>query len=191
MKAAIYTRISTHEGRQFTDNQRRETYEFVTRRGWKLADEYTDESSGGRGDRAGIKALLEGAHARRFDVVVVWALDRFTREGIPKAFEYIHQLKAAGVEFVSVTEPQFSTSGPHQELFIALAAWMARMERERIQERIRAGLRRAKEAGRRSGPKYRVWDVAAARRMRADGMSWRKIAAKLNVPLPTVRRRVK
>jgi DNA invertase Pin-like site-specific DNA recombinase len=68
--------------------------------------------------------------ARKFKIVVVWALDRFTREGIEATFNYIRQLKDGGVDFVSYTEAHFRTTGPAGSLMLTVAAWMAEQERK-------------------------------------------------------------
>jgi DNA invertase Pin-like site-specific DNA recombinase len=193
MTAALYARISTHEGKQFAENQLRELRAFAARNGWTIYREYVDEVSGakGRADRAQLAALMMDAAARRFDVVLVFALDRFTREGVLKAFQYIEQLNAWKVEFRSLTEPQFSTSGPHAELFVAIAAWMAKQERHRLQERIAAGVKRAKAAGRKLGRPAAVLDVQKARDLVQRGYSVRQTAAALNVNPSTLQRRLK
>lgn len=82
MKAALYARVSTHDGRQTTTNQLIEQAEFCERRGWPVLATFTDEQSGATADRGALRAMLEAAHRREFDVLVVWALDRFTREGV-------------------------------------------------------------------------------------------------------------
>jgi DNA invertase Pin-like site-specific DNA recombinase len=193
MTAALYARISTQEGKQFAGNQLRELRDFATRSGWTVYREYVDEISGakGRKDRAQLDALMMDAAARRFDVVLVFALDRFTREGVLKAFQYIEQLNAWKVEFRSLTEPQFSTSGPHAELFVAIAAWMAKQERQRLQERIAAGVRRARAEGRKLGRPAAVLDVQKARDLMTAGYSMRKAAAALEAKPSTLQRRLK
>ena len=76
---------------------------------------------------------------RRFDLVLVWALDRLTREGVAETFEYIKRLTSHGVQFVSFTEEHFRTTCP-RGMMIAIAGWIAKRERIRISERVRAGL---------------------------------------------------
>lgn len=94
-------------------------------------------------------------------------------------------------EFVSVTEPQFSTTGPHGELFIAIAAWMAKQERTRLQERIRAGISRARAEGKQLGRRVVIFDIDKARELRAAGQSWRAIGKALEQPATTIMRRLK
>src|SRR5439155_848682 len=99
--------------------------------GWTFV-EYVDQASGKTGDRESFKRLFADASRRQFDVVLVWALDRFTREGVLETFEYIRDLGKYGVQFESYSEPHFRTTGPAGELMLAVAAWIAKQERLRI-----------------------------------------------------------
>jgi DNA invertase Pin-like site-specific DNA recombinase len=178
MRVALYARVSTRDGRQFTENQLGGMRDYARRRGWLVTRQYLDHDTGskGAGDRDELAALMADAHAGDFDLVLVWALDRLTREGVLQAFQYIERLKAAGVEFRSVTEEHFQTSGPAGELFMAVAAWMAKQERVRLRERILAGLDRARAAGKTFGRPRAGLDLVKISRMRAEGMSVREIA---------------
>jgi DNA invertase Pin-like site-specific DNA recombinase len=190
LNAAFYARISTAEGKQHAANQIAEILTFAERRGWPIVERYIDEASGARANRDALAEMLLGAHQRKFDVLIVWALDRLTREGIPQAFDYVAKLNRAGVEFVSVTEPQFSSSGGAGEIFVALAAWFAKQERIRLQERINAGLARARSEGTRLGRKPKVLDVQRARDLMAGGNSLRQTAILLGVDAMTLHRRL-
>ena len=92
---------------------------------WEIAGEYIDYESGSRADPAEFKRLFADAAQRRFDLVLVWALDRLSREGVAKTFQHIKRLTANGIEFVSFTEEHFRTTGPAGELMIAVAEWIA------------------------------------------------------------------
>ena len=87
---------------------------------------------------AQFRAMMTDASRRRFDVVVVWALDRFSREGVGETFDHIGRLSSHGLQFISLTEAHFRTTGPAGELMIAVAAWIAKQERLRISELVRA-----------------------------------------------------
>jgi DNA invertase Pin-like site-specific DNA recombinase len=136
--------------------------------------------------------MFADAAQRKFDLVLVWALDRFTREGVGETFEYIKRLTSHGVQFVSYAEEHFRTTGPAGELMMAVAAWIAKQERNRISERVRAGLNRAKMQGTRSGnpvgrPKA-IFDRDKVVELRGQGRSWREIARAYNAGITTVRR---
>jgi DNA invertase Pin-like site-specific DNA recombinase len=190
MKAAIYARVSTKDKGQDTENQLLQLREYCARQDWNVTEEYVDHVSGKSGDRDSFKRLFEDASRRKFDVVVVWALDRFTREGVLETFEYIRKLTNHGVRFESYTEAHFRTTGPAGELMLAIAAWIAKQERLRISERTKAGVDRARKQGKHCGRPVRVFRRDEALEMRESGMSWRAIASKMDVPFMTVKRAV-
>lgn len=187
-KAALYGRVSTKDKGQDVENQLLQLREYCARQGWTISEEYVDHVSGKTGDRESFRRLFLDAAKRKFDVVVVWALDRFTREGVLETFQYIRKLTDAGVQFESFTEAHFRTTGPAGELMMAIAAWIAKQERQRISDRTKAGLDRARAAGKKCGRPVRVFSRDAATTMRSEGKSWREIGNVLGVPYATVRR---
>lgn len=192
IRAAIYARVSTADGRPDTKNQLGELRRFSETMEWEIAGEYIDYESGSRADPAEFKRLFADAAQRRFDLVLVWALDRLSREGVAKTFQHIKRLTANGIEFVSFTEEHFRTTGPAGELMIAVAAWIARQERVRISERVRAGLGRARINGTRSGkaagrPRV-IFNRETVVEGRRQGKSWRQIARECHAGVTTVRR---
>lgn len=190
-RVALYARISTRDGRQSYDNQLEVMHRYVLdRKGWLIVNRYIDRGTGGRGaeHRDELARLLADAEHGAFDVVLVFALDRFTREGVLKAFQYIEHLTAAGVEFRSATEEHFQTSGPAGELFLAVAAWMAKQERAQLSRRVQAGLDRARAAGKILGRPRAALDLTKLDRLRSEGRSIREIAAALKVSRSSVER---
>ncbi len=186
MRTAIYVRVSTKDKGQDTANQLVQLREYCARQSWTISEEYVDHESAKTGDRAAFKRLFGDASQRRFDVVLVWALDRFTREGVLETFTYIEKLRGFGVAFESYTEAHFSTTGPAGELMLAVAAWIAKQERLRISERTKAGIDRARREGKHCGRPQRVFRRDEALRLRSDGLSWRAVAAATGVPVSTV-----
>ena len=192
IRAAVYGRVSTSDGRQEVENQLADLRRFAAAQVWEIVGEYIDHESGGKGDRAELRRMLSDAAQRRFDLILVWALDRLTREGVAETFEYIRRLNSHGVQFVSFTEEHFRTTGPAGELMIAVAAWIAKQERLRISERVRAELSRARAQGTRSGnpvgrPKA-VFDRDKVLELRKEGKSWREVARVCGAGVTTVRR---
>lgn len=190
MKAAIYARVSTKDKGQDVENQLAQLRRYAQAQEWTVV-EFVDHETGKHSDRAQFQELFAAASRREFNVVLVWALDRFTREGVAETFLHIKTLLSHGVQFESYTEAHFRTTGPAGELMIAIAAWIAKQERLRISERTKAGLARVKAQGRRLGPPIRVFDRAKAQDMRNHGVSWRSIALALNTPQSTIRRVLK
>jgi DNA invertase Pin-like site-specific DNA recombinase len=187
MNCALYARVSTKDKGQDTANQLHSLREYCARQSWTVVDEYIDHESAKTGDRAAFKRLFADASRRKFDVVLVWALDRFTREGVLETFTYVEKLRSYRVAFESFTEAHFRTTGPAGELMLAVAAWIAKQERLRISERTKAGLDRARREGKHCGRPKRVFRRDEVVRLRdIERLSWRVIASELGVPVSTV-----
>ncbi|HLY19529.1 MAG TPA: recombinase family protein [Bryobacteraceae bacterium] len=152
---------------------------------------YIDYESGNSSDRAQFQKLFQDSGRHEFGMVLVWALDRFTREGVAETFIHIQKLLRYKVQFESFSEPHFRTTGPMGELMIAIAAWIAKQERIRISERTKAGLAVARNKGKVLGRPVKVfarWKVLADRKR---GMSWPALAKKYGISSRTIRRVVK
>jgi DNA invertase Pin-like site-specific DNA recombinase len=122
--------------------------------------------------------------------LLFWSLERLTREGTWMTLSYLRQLAAAGVRFVSYTEQYVNSLGPFSEAIIGLIGAVAEQERIRINERTKAGLARARAAGRVPGPPPMDVDVARARQMRADGLSYSAIATRMRLSRTVVWKRL-
>jgi DNA invertase Pin-like site-specific DNA recombinase len=185
-RVAIYTRVSTIGTGQDTENQAIQLREYATRQGWMISAEYVDHATGKHSDRDAFRRLFDGASRREFDIVLVWALDRLSREGVLETFEHVRRLTNYGIAFESYTEQHFRTTGPAGELMLAIAAWIAKQERIRISDRTKAGLERARRQGKVPGRPKRVFRRDEVVRLRdLERMSWRAIAAALDIPVMT------
>jgi DNA invertase Pin-like site-specific DNA recombinase len=191
MRAAIYARVSTADGRQEINNQLAELRRFAESQDWEIAAEYIDHESGSRADRAEFRKMFSDAAQRKFDVLLFWALDRLTREGALETLQYLNQLSSHGVGFRSFREPYLDSCGMFKDAVIAILGVIAKQERVRISERVSAGLNRARAKGTRSGKPIgrprAVFRRDHALDLRRKGLSWREIARKLGVGMTTVR----
>lgn len=187
MRVAIYARVSKDDGRQDTDNQVAELREFCERSGWEIAHEYVDRASGKSSDRPQFQKMFADASKRHFDQVLFWALDRFSREGVLDTLNHLQRLTAAGVGWRSYTEAYFDSAGPFKDAVISIMATLAKMEREKISERTKAGLRRARREGKQLGrPRLPAETTAQVLKLKHRGLSFRSIAAELGVSLSSV-----
>ena len=189
-RAAVYTRISTREGRQHRENQTQAALKYCCNQNYQITEEYSDETTGAKSRRPALDRLMNDARHRRFDVVVVWSLDRFTRAGIGEAFAALQHLDQCRVSFESIQEPYFRTGGPTGQLLIAVAAWIAEQERARIGERVTAGLRRARAAGKVLGRPAVPTVTRHLRILQEQGKSIRVIARETGLSRATVARRL-
>ena len=153
-RVALYSRVSTTD--QTCDNQLRDLRDYCRARGWTDVREFIDTGiSGTKERRPALDKLMAEVKARRVDVVVVAAFDRFGRSvhHLVEALDLFHHL---GVEFISLREQVDTGSALGQAIFTIIAA-IAQLERSLIVERVRAGLRRARAEGKRLGrPRLRV-----------------------------------
>ena len=180
MKTAIYARVSTFGNGQSPEMQLRELREYVERRGWILAGEYVDEGiSGAKDSRPQLNRLMDDAHKRKFDCVLVWKFDRFARS-VSHLLRALETFKAQGIEFVSFSE-QMDTSTPTGRMIFTVLGAVAELERSLIAERVRAGVRNARAKGKRLGrPTVKV-DAGKVRELRESGKSFEEIGTALGV----------
>jgi DNA invertase Pin-like site-specific DNA recombinase len=154
MRMAIYARVSTDDKGQDPENQLRQLRQWCTTAGHELAHEYIDKESGRKGtkDRKQFAALFEDAHQRRFDCVLFWSLDRFSREGMVPTIMHLQRLASHAIGFHSYTEAHLATDNELvRNILLALLASLAKVEAQRISERTRAGMARARAQGKRIG----------------------------------------
>ena len=154
MRIAIYARVSTDDKGQDPENQLRQLRSWCASAGHEIAHEYIDKESGRKGTtgRKQFAALFEDAHKRRFDCVLFWALDRFTREGMVPTIMYLQRLAACGVGFHSYTEAHLATDNELlRNILLAVMSSLAKVEAQKIGERTRAGMARAKAQGKHIG----------------------------------------
>ena len=152
--AALYLRVSTSDGQQTEENQRRDLHTFCDREGYDVANEFVDRESGrkGRKTRGGFDAMFTAAETKQFDVLIFWSLDRFSREGIRKTIHYLQQLDALSVDFRSYTEPYLNTDNELvRHILLGVLSHFAAYEAEKISRRTRAGLERARSEGKQIG----------------------------------------
>jgi DNA invertase Pin-like site-specific DNA recombinase len=186
MRIALYLRVSTDK--QETENQAMQLREFAPKQGWQIVEEYCDYESGSKSDRSEFQRMFKDASQRKFDLVLFWALDRLSREGVLQTLTHLNRLESYGVGFRSYTEQFFDSCGPFKDAVIAILAVLAKQERVKRAERTKAGLARVRASGRRLGrPKLTVSTLEAAK-LRAAGMSGRAIATKLGVSEGSIRR---
>lgn len=146
MKAAIYLRVSSNE--QNTHNQLPALEAYANNWNYEIVRIYEEEESAWRsGHQRKLANLIEDARQRRFQVVLVWALDRLSREGALAILSLVHKLSAYGVKVLSYQESWTEAPGELAELLYALSGWVARMESQRRSERTKAGLARVKTQG--------------------------------------------
>lgn len=152
MKAVIYARCSTQD--QSTDNQVPILEAFARSRGWEISGIYSEnESAWKAGHQRELARLLNDCRNgfRHYDLMLVWALDRLSREGAAAVLNLVNSFKVYGVKVISYQESWTEAPGEIGEVLYAIAGWVAKMESERRSERTLAGLERARREGKTLG----------------------------------------
>jgi DNA invertase Pin-like site-specific DNA recombinase len=176
-RAAIYVRVSTAE--QGTDLQEVELMEYCERRGWSLIVYRDHGQSGAKADRPALNALLSDLRKRKFDVLVVWALDRLARS-LKNLLSISEECRTLGVDLVSLKQAVDTTLPAGRLTFQVLGA-VAEFEREMLRERVRAGMAQAKRAGKNVGTPMKrnllASEIEKMKVLRSQGASIRHLAA--------------
>jgi putative DNA-invertase from lambdoid prophage Rac len=153
MRAACYLRVSTTQ--QDVSNQLPAIEAWCESRGYELAEVYQESESAWRnGHQHELSRLLSDIRGgkRRYEVLLCWALDRLSRQGIGPLLQLINTFELYGCHVISITESWTQPeAGPMREMFIAISAWAAKFESDRRSERTRAGLDTARAKGKRLG----------------------------------------
>jgi len=184
-RVALYARVSTTD--QSTDSQLLDLRRYVSERGWNIFKEYVDEGiSGTKDSRPALNELMNDAKKRRFDVVLVWRFDRFARS-TRHLINALEEFKNLGVDFVSYQE-NIDTSSPLGSAIFTIISAVAQLERDIIAERVKAGLRRAREKGKTLGRPKALVDQKQILKLRQQGMSLRAIATDIGVSHTTIKK---
>lgn len=183
-RAATYLRVSSDD--QSYENQRPDIDRITQTRGYRAVAVYEEHASAVK-SRPAFARMVADAHRGMFDILIVWALDRFGRSMVGN-MQAVLDLDRCGVKVVSVREPWLDTEGAVRPLLIAIFSWVAEQEREQIVARTVAGMDRARKSGIRIGRPEVKMDIELAHVLHAQGESVRKIAQRLKVPKTTVHR---
>jgi len=187
-RVAIYSRVSTDQ--QTTANQEDALRQIAERRGWNVVHVYTDNGisgSKGRKDRPGLDAMLKDAGRRTFDVLMVWAIDRLGRS-LVDLLHTIQNLEAVGVDLF-IDQQNIDTTTPMGKLVFSITGAFAEFERSMIQERIKAGIKRAQAKGIKFGrPKVSATVEREVRHRLGGGDGILKVARSMRIGTGVVQR---
>jgi len=181
MKTAIYVRVSTDK--QEVENQLQPLLDFANKRGLEVYKIYKDIATGKSSNREEFNIMISEAHQKKFDAILVWSLDRLSREGMVKTVYLLEHLSNIGVNVISYTEPYLDTSNElARNILLAVVSTLAKAERERISERTKAGLERLKKQGKKLGrppiPENTREEIV---KLRKEKLSLREIGETLGV----------
>lgn len=194
-RVALYLRVST--GEQTTDNQRQELEAVAARSGWDIVEVYRDaglSGAKGRDQRPAFDRLLRDATRRQFDLIAAWSVDRLGRS-LQDLVAFLNEVNSVGVNLY-LHQQALDTTTPAGRAFFQMSGVFAEFERAMIQERIKAGLERARredpaERAKRGKKPIGRPGLSAAKRAeiadaRASGLSYRATAKACGVSLSSV-----
>jgi DNA invertase Pin-like site-specific DNA recombinase len=186
MRVAIYARVSTKDKGQDTQNQLHQLRAFAEQHG-SIYHVFTDQESGGKAERSAFKQLLLEAYQQKFDLVVFWRLDRFSREGALATLRYLKELKDHGVHYKSFTEPYLDSLGPFGDVIVSMLATIAAQDLIKISENTKAALAKKKAAGVKLGtPGKSQAQIEQIRRLKSGGLSNYAIGKAMGISASTV-----
>jgi len=171
-QVAIYVRVSTTK--QEARNQLDQLREYCRKANYKIYGEYVEIISGKETSRPNYDLMFRHAHKRLFDLVLFWDLSRFSRAGTLHTLQKLKELENLGIDWESYQEPYFKSIGEFRDVVLSIMATLAKIEREKISERTKAGLKRAISEGKSLGrPKGRKDFKQRARTCWKKGMAKR------------------
>lgn len=178
MKAALYSRISTHD-QQTLPLQLKAMREYAKKRGWNVALQIKEVGSGAK-TRPRREELLKAARRREVDVIIVWRLDRWGRS-LADLVTTLRELSDLDIGFVSLNEAIDLTT-PSGRALAGMLAVFAEFERDILRERVKAGIAQAREKGKRHGrPATAAKQAAEVKKLFKKGMSKSEIARRLKI----------
>ncbi|MBZ5585631.1 MAG: recombinase family protein [Acidobacteriia bacterium] len=185
-RVALYCRVSTSD--QHCETQLHELREYVSNQsGWEIYNEYLDSGfSGTKASRPALDSLMKDASKKKFNAVVVYKLDRFGRS-VLNLSQSLAALDSYGVRFISTSQNlDTNACDPASRFLLNILSSVAAFEVEMIRERTLSGIRAARSKGKTLGRPKKVFRRDEVVRLRdAEGLSWRLIGEKLNVPAMT------
>lgn len=193
MNCAIYARVSTKDKGQDWENQAAQIRAWAKQNRHEIIAEYSDIVSGsGKVRRPQFEQMLEDAKSRKFDMLLFWSLDRLSREGVLQTLIHLKTLDDAGICWRSYSEAYLDSCGPFKDAVLAILAALAKQERIRISERVKAGLELAKSRGKRGGrPKKDNTELSGRiKDLRNQGYSVYQIAEQVNISKSSVHRMI-
>lgn len=149
---------------------------------YDIFSEYVDVISGASSNKPEFNRMMQDASKRRIDMVLFFALDRFTREGTRKTIHYLQLLDDYGVMYKSYSEQYIDSSGIFRDVIIALLSTLAQQERLRISERVKAGLEKSRQQGRVGGrPPLNEPVISKIKELKLNGISIVEISKTLKI----------
>jgi DNA invertase Pin-like site-specific DNA recombinase len=145
MLTAVYVRVSTTK--QEAENQLIQLHDYCQKSGHEVYRDYVDIITGEKDSRPDYDSLFSDAHKKLYGLVLFWDLSRFSRSGTLFTLQKLKELENLGIEWESYTEPYLKTTGQFKDVVISIISTLAKIQRQQISDRTKAGLQRLKLEG--------------------------------------------
>ena len=181
-RAALYLRVSKNE--QTIDNQRLELERVAAAKGWKIVSVFKDEGvsgSFGRGVRSQYDAMLKKGVQAQHDVVMAWDVSRLSRS-LSDLVQTLDELHACGIDLY-LHQQAIDTTTPAGKAMFQMCGVFAEFEKAILGERVKAGLKRAVQSGKRLGRPMKLVNIRKILEDREKGKTIRRIANEHNVSI--------
>lgn len=188
LRVGVYSRVSTSD--QDVGMQVTEIRQVAVQRNWKIVEEYADEGlSGVAQDRPALLRMMTDARLGKFDVLVVWKLDRLGRS-LRHLLQLLDELTAINVGFVAIRDAGVDSTSAQGRLLLSLLGSFSAYERDLLRERVLCGIRKAQADGIVCGRPRREFDLRPALALLREGHGLKSASKMLNVSRATLRRRL-
>ena len=183
-RVAVYLRVSTDQ--QTHESQESELRHYCEHRRWSDVQWFTDVASGAKQSRNGLMQLMGLVYRGKVDVVLTYKLDRLARS-LSHLAQIIAELQSHNVALVCPSQGiDTSNSNPAAQLQINILAAVAQFERELITERVKAGVKAAKQRGVKLGRPYKHSNrISQVQALVAEGINAAEIGRRLGIPCST------
>ena len=189
MKVAIYCRVSTDDKDQNPERQLIKCRQYCELHGHNIVAEISEHHTGD----SDIRQREKGKAIFELDIegVVIYSMDRFTRQHPVKVFHLLNSLKDQGIKVISITEPAFNMESEFSEIIIFIMTWFNNYFLTKLKRDIKSGLDRARKEGKQIGRAKTQFNEYRAMELKKQGYSYGQIAKELGVSKTVVFRRFK
>lgn len=189
MKVVIYARVSTDDKDQNPERQLLKCRQYAELHNHTVVKEIIEYHTGDSNPFYRPK----GQEIIKLDIdgVVVFSMDRLTREHPVKVITMINNLKDRGVKIISITEPAFNMESEFSDILLYIMGWFNNYFLVKLRRDTRAGIERARKEGKQIGRAKRKFNEYRAKALLAEGYSYGEIAKELGVPKTTIYNRFK
>ena len=186
-RVAIYTRVSTSDGKQTVENQLRDLNIAAERMGWEIVAHFSDvgiSGAKGRDQRPGLNEMMKGIARRDFEMVAAWSVCRLGRS-LQHLVTLLGDLDVRRVDLYLHVQ-SIDTSTPSGKAMFQMMGVFAEFERAMVSERVKSGLARSEKKGGR--PRIDIVKQRKIEKLLINGTSISQTALKLKVGVGTVHR---